>query len=193
MEQEQEPQVTKKSISHTRKTSKWWEVFRFVVDGVICTAIDYLCQIAVFSLFKASQENANFWSWPTATAFTVGFLVSTIANYFISTYWVFQNVDQKANAKSQKAWWLFFVFGLGGFFIGLGIQLLGGYVCLSAWMVDITEVKFSNLFTQGAKPFWAFTAVFIIKTLFTLVYNYITRKLFIYKAPKEKAFLDKKD
>jgi putative flippase GtrA len=185
MEQEQVNPTPAPETPKSHKTNKWWEVFRFVVGGVACTIIDYLCQIAVFSLFQTSQENAGFWSWPTATAFTVGFLVSTIANYFISTYWVFQNVDQKANAKSQKAWWLFFVLGLGGFFIGLALQLLGGWVCQSAWSVDITQVKFANLFTQGAKPFWGFSVVFVLKTLITLVYNYFTRKLFIYKEPKK--------
>jgi len=171
----------------SHQTNRWWEVFRFVVGGVVCTLIDYLCQIAVFSIFKTSQENAGFWSWPTATAFTVGFVVSTFANYFISTYWVFQNVDKKANAKSSKAWWLFFALGFGGFLIGLGIQLLGGYVCETAWGVDITQVKFSNLFTQGAKPFWGFSVIFVIKTLITLVYNYFTRKLIIYKEPEKEA------
>jgi putative flippase GtrA len=162
----------------------WLELIRFGVVGVVATLVDYFCQIGVLSI-----PGVNNWpgSWNLVFAYSVGFMVSTVVNYFLSLIWVFQNVDEKKekDAKSQKGWWIFVLLGVGGFFLGLGLQQLGNLICLRAWSIQIADVKLSNLTQQGTSVFWAFTIVFVLKTCVTLVYNYLTRKLILFKAPKE--------
>jgi putative flippase GtrA len=160
------------------------ELLRFLVSGIVCTVIDYLCQIGILNIPGVG-------AWPhagsMALAYSAGYVISGAVNFILSTYWVFQNVDKTANVRSQKAWWAFFFLGIIGFLIGFGIQELGGTICRTAWDIDITQVRLSNVFSQSAGPFWAFSVVFAVKTCITLVYNYLSRKNLIYKAPKESA------
>jgi hypothetical protein len=51
--------------------------------------------------------------------------------------------------------------------------------------LDVTQVSLATIFKGESVAFWAFVVIFCIKTLVTLIYNYITRKAFIFKAPKK--------
>ena len=75
--------------------------------------------------------------------------------------------------------------------MGLGLQQLGVWVCNVSFpeihlSYDFTKVSLGNLFNEGGLAFWAFVVIFAIKTLVTLIYNYITRKLIIFREPKKK-------
>ena len=50
---------------------------------------------------------------------------------------------------------------------------------------DITKVSWADLFNEGGMVFWAFVIIFCVKTLITMIYNYLTRKLIIFKSPKK--------
>ena len=63
-------------------------------------------------------------------------------------------------------------------------------ICLewSGWNINILGgFSFEKMFGEGGdiKVFFAWAVVLVIRTAFTMVFNYVTRKLFIYKAPKE--------
>ena len=71
----------------------------------------------------------------------------------------------------------------------LALQEAGVFLCNYLWQLDISldiaNVSWGNLLETGGLAFWAFLVIFVIKTIVTLIYNYTTRKLIIFKAPKE--------
>src|SRR5574344_2347496 len=105
MENEQKTETEAKPQANTKKKKIGGELLRFLISGVVCTLIDYLCQVGILNIPGVK-------GWPTAAslalAYTVGYVIGSIVNFLLSTYWVFQNVDKSADTKSQKAWWIFF-------------------------------------------------------------------------------------
>lgn len=120
-----------------------------------------------------------------ALAYSFGFAVSTIVNFILSRIWVFQNVDKKINTKSQKSFWIFTGLGAGGFFLGLGLQELGTYICSASFGLDITSVGYLNFWKQAAGVTLAWALVSVLGTCVTLVYNYLTRKFLLFREPKK--------
>lgn len=177
---------TKKEIA---AKSRLREIIRFVVTGVICTVIDFVCQLAVLKIFEGNLTVLNSWSGYVSygIAVTAGYLISSAANFVFSRRYVFQNVDKAIDTRNQKTFWIFVGIGVGGWLIGLGLQELGAWIC-GFWGIDIsldvTKVSLLTLFGEEGEAFWAFVAIFCIKTCVTLVYNYITRKTIIFKEPK---------
>ncbi|MCQ3035104.1 MAG: GtrA family protein [Bacilli bacterium] len=161
------------------------EILRFVVVGAGSTIIDYGVHSVTGFLLKNVNISA---SLNNALCVAAGFIVSVIFNYILSSIWVYKNVDKSVNKKSPKAMALFLFLSICGLFIGIGLWELGawkvnmdlGIINLNSW----TDGLFTSAFSF-VKFFW-FTYFFAFKTLITLVWNYITRKLFIFKAPKEK-------
>lgn len=159
------------------KQSLKLEIIRFVIVGVICTILD----LGVNLLFMAVLPE-SIGMWRSAIAITFGFIVGVISNYLFSTFWVFQNVKDKKKAKTALSIFIFVLLSA----IGLGINYAIFYSCwgiILNWNIniDITfkEMNFSSI------AFWLWGVVFCLKTLIVLVYNYLTRKFIIYKAPKK--------
>ncbi len=178
-----------------RKQSRALEILRFLVTGVIATAIDagifYVLMKFVFNDL-AAQGGENGWggyvAWGIST--TISFLVSCFVNFFISRLWVYQNVDKNINTKTQKAFWTYVGLSSIGWLIGLAVQEGGVFLCNFLWAdlklsTDFVKVSFSELWGKEGLAFWAFAAIFVIKTCITLIYNYLTRKHIIFKAPKK--------
>lgn len=142
------------------------EILRFVIVGVLATFVDYLGNQIIL------------WICPTGWTFlfineidlatTVGFIFGVIFNYILSISFVFKNVDKNSDSKSTKGFIKFVVLGIIGLFIGIGIMRL-----------------FNIVWTEMENNWWQYLIAFVIKTGVTLVYNYISRKIFIFKAPKE--------
>lgn len=159
------------------------EILRFVVVGLGSTVIDYSIHSITGLLLKNTSIS---YSLTNAICVATGFIVSVIFNYVLSSIWVYKNVDKSVDKKSPKAMSLFLFLSICGLFIGIGLWELG------SWKANI-DLGISNLntWTEGLftkdfsfiKFFW-FTYYFCFKTLVTLVWNYITRKVFIFKAPK---------
>lgn len=169
----------------TENTSKnknlFLEILRFVVVGGGATIIDLICEWAVFTIIGGRIN--GFWSG--AIAVTVGFLVSTIFNYLLSLVWVFKNVKDEKMVKRSSSILVFVILSAIGLGLGIGLQLLGQLISSSNFAIDISQVSFTNVFTQNSGPFWAFCIVFVIKTSVTMVYNYVSRKFLLFKAPKK--------
>ncbi len=94
----------------------------------------------------------------------MGFIVGVVINYLMSTYMVYKNAKSNTS-KSIKGMVLFFVLALIGLFIGIGIQYL---------FYDLLNLK------KGI-TFFSYPVCFVLRTLIVMVYNYISRKLLIYR------------
>lgn len=163
----------------------WLEIIRFVLTGGICTLIDFFCTFAMMRwILPSLAQSHEYIAWAIATLF--GFVVSTIVNFILSRVFVFKNT----NVNTKTFGYFMFYTGLSvvGFLIGLGIQELGVFIVQATTSIaigyDITKVSFVELFQEGGLSFWLFAIIFVIKTLIVLVWNYLSRKFFIFKAPK---------
>lgn len=147
-----------------------FEILRFVIVGVLATLVDYLGTQLILMICPTG------WTFYIITeidlATIVGFIFGVIFNYILSISFVFMNVDKKSDSKTPKGFIKFVVLGVIGLFIGIAIMRL-----------------FALVWTDMENIWWQFLIAFVIKTGITLVYNYISRKIFIFKAPKRSIIL----
>jgi putative flippase GtrA len=191
MENKDSKSLSMQKNSKSSKKGQLYEIFRFIIVGGVATIVDFLCEFVTLKLFENNLSTQGSWGGYVsfAVATVVGFAISTIVNYVFSALWVFQNVDEKAKTKSQKSVWLFTGLSAIGLLLGVGLQELGVWICKASFgldlSLDITKVSFATLFQEGGIAFWAFVIIFCIKTAVTMVYNYITRKKLVFKAPEQ--------
>ncbi len=149
------------------KHKKLCEFARFVIVGGIATVIDYFIMGLVLYIFDPSLY-PNFFNVfygggePTTLATVVGtgtgFCVSLIFNYLLSVIFVFKD---KGNSKTLKGIILFVVLAVGGMLLNMGGMWLGyDLIGINEWIVKI------------------------LMTIIVLIYNFSTRKLFIFKKDK---------
>ena len=170
------------------------EIVRFVVIGVYGTLIDFAIEGWLTSMISGKTAAMS----PIPAFFVmfaisiVGFLVATPATWSLTSIWGFRNVEKSSEekAKSLKGSLIFAAWALAGLVLGAIIQFIGYMTCLEWSGMNINILggfNFDLMFGQGHwEIFWAWAIVMVIRTLFTMTFNYVTRKLFIYKAPKEK-------
>lgn len=176
-----------------KDTSILMELIRFVVIGVYGTLIDFAIEGWVTSIVSKQTANLNHVAafFAMFAISVVGFLVSTPATWSLTSIWGFRNVEKEAEAKSRSLkgglWFTFYAFL--GLLIGAFIQFIGYMACLewSGWGINILGgFSFETMFgTEGGlKIFFAWFVVLVIRTIFTMTFNYLTRKFILYKAPK---------
>ncbi len=151
------------------------EIIRFLIVGGLATVIDYLAMGITLYCFAPHLYPHFYNVWigeqnpstiATVIATGIGFITGLIFNYIFSIIFVFH---EKGQSRSTKGFLLFTLLSLGG----LLIHIFGMY--LGYDLLHINE--------------W------IVKTFFTfvvLVYNYITRKIFIFKATATQNNMSKK-
>ena len=127
----------------------------------------------------------------TIVSTLVGFIVGVVVNYFISTYWVYQNVDKDVKTKSKRFITWFVILSLIAMLLSIGTMLLCDLVVTKAMQLDsIVEVSIISLIKNygisflSQVNFWTYFVSFVLKTLVGLVWNYFTRKYLLYKEPK---------
>ena len=157
------------------------EIIRFVITGVICALLDFATSYIVTVILKKTNMNDTA---IVAISTLIGFTISVIANYILSTLWVFKNVKDKNNAKKPLFIVLFIILSACGWGLSFGTMELCRLACNAWWQIDINSIKleFKAITTAG---FWMFGVSFILKTFVGMVWNYLTRKFILYKAPKE--------
>ena len=152
-----------------------WEMFRFALVGGVSTVVDYF----IFWLFDAVLAPLVFptdvKAWATfalvlATAF--GFCVGLIVNWLLSLKFVFRAVKNKEEAQSKKAFMLFTIIGLFGL---LWTEL--GVLTLVATLPEFA--LFGTTLFLGTT--WAKWLSKVIMTVLVMIWNYVGRKLFIFK------------
>ncbi|MCQ2800098.1 MAG: GtrA family protein [Bacilli bacterium] len=146
--------------NRTYSNAIFWEVFRFAIVGLVAAIFDFLAAYLVqFFALGGSTE----W-YVTIISTTCGFIIGVIMNYLMSTYMVYK--ASKSNLSKTPKGIVFFVFlsaiGLG---IGIGLQYF----------------FYDFLFVVKGVGLFSFPVVFVIRTLIVMVYNYLSRKFFIYK------------
>lgn len=170
-----------------RSKSKWWELFRFLVCGVAAALSDYLAaQLIVLAMPGANSIVV------TIVSTAVGFIVGVIVNYLISTYWVYQNVDKSVQTKSKRFIMWFVILSFIAMILSIGTMLLCDVVVVYVMHLDsivnasiVSIIKDHGIKFLAEVNFWTYFVSFVLKTLVGLVWNYFTRKKFLYKEPKK--------
>lgn len=165
MESQREGQTPEKQT----KTQLFWEIFRFLLVGGTATIADYAVSYLFYHFLLPVGLVGHFW----ATTFSVlfGFTVGLCLNWVLSVTFVFRAVKDKKASSSSKAFLVFALIGL----IGLGITWLG--------MLLVKVLPNFSLF--GTPTFlgedWIWWLMKCVMTCIVLVWNYIGRKLFVFK------------
>ncbi|MBQ3502132.1 MAG: GtrA family protein [Clostridia bacterium] len=156
-----------------KKFPKLYEAIRFLIVGGVATIIDMLVMGAVIflsdrALFANEYLNVFFMksrasSAVVVSATAIGFVVGLIFNYVFSLLYVY-DYDSK-EAKTKKGFVLFAILSS----IGLALQTVGMYIFYSLLGLNQWIVK-------------------IILVFVVLVFNYVTRKLFIFKEKRNRDF-----
>ena len=138
----------------------FYEVFRFLIIGLIAAVFDFLlCYIFQFIIFKGNEN-----VYVTVISTIMGFLIGVVINYLLSTYMVYKKTDNK-KAKNVKGMIIFLLLAVIGLLLGIGIQAL----------------FYDLLFVKKGVSFFSYPITFIFRTFVVMVYNYISRKLILYK------------
>ncbi len=137
-----------------------WEIIRFAIVGAFAAAFDF--SAATIVQFLAFKGSAKWFVTPLSTA--CGFAVGVTINYILSTYMVYKNA-KTALSKSVKGVMIFVALSAVGLFIGIGLQYL---------LYDV-------LYLGKSVAILTYPVDFVIRTLVVMVYNYVSRKLIIYK------------
>ena len=143
------------------------EIVRFGVVGVLATVVDMVAMGVVLYLFKPSLYPHFYNVWygggePSTLATVVGtgtgFVLGLFVNYFLSVLFVF---SEKGKSKSVYGFTVFAILSA----IGLGIHLVGMYIGYDLLGINEWIVK-------------------IILTAIVMVYNYVSKKLLLFKKIK---------
>ena len=140
------------------------QIIKFGVVGVIAFIIDFVITMVTYSFLKGNLSiDAS-----SVIASFLGFTISVIVNYLLSMKYVFVRRD---NLSRKREFIIFVVLSV----IGLLINEL--VIWLSTSIIYVNSSWLSNnigdsLFVAGAK---------ILATFIVMVYNFITRKIFLEK------------
>ena len=119
------------------------QLAKFVIVGVINTAIDWILYFILDEFFHINPLIANIFS----------FTASTTYSYFASMSWVFHPTREKTRRR-----------------------LFVEFVILNLIALGLTEILLFVMIDQFA---WDSMLAKIISTFITMIFNFITRKLFI--------------
>ncbi|MCR5079341.1 MAG: GtrA family protein [Bacilli bacterium] len=163
------------------------EIIRFVVIGVVATIVDAGVRALVTYLISGIPDIAV-----TIISVLCGFAASVVVNYVFSVLWVFQNVKDKKKSKTQKSFWLFVGLGFIGLLFHWGLNIgaellfnLGGISITEGQRMIFETIKDGTWSFLWNINFWMWVLIFVLGTLIVLVWNYLSRKKWIFVAPKE--------
>ena len=151
------------------------EIMRFLIVGGFATIIDFIVMGVVLYIFDSSLypsffnvfigSNAEPTTLATVVGTGAGFIAGLVFNYIFSIIFVYEN---KGNSRSAKGFLMFALLSA----VGLGIHLFGMWLGFDVLNINEWIVK-------------------IVLTIVVLIYNYISKKLVIFKKSKESESLCK--
>jgi putative flippase GtrA len=163
----------KTEVKQTKK-QLFWEIFRFLLVGGTATVVDYLIFWIFDGLLLPLLSSASWWmtvSLILSTAF--GFCAGLIVNWILSVEFVFRQVKNKEEASSKKSFIVFTIIGV----IGLVITEIGILILVAVLpefsLFGVTEIMGTT---------WAKWLAKVIMTCLVLVWNYVGRKLLVFKS-----------
>ncbi len=133
----------------------------FVFDLITKTLFNSLilpADMGTFSIFGFVNEVR------VTLATTAGFVVGLIINYVISIFFVFTTESQKEKGKGLKPFLIYLAVAIVGLLVNIGVTQLG-----------------CNIFSIGKEDAFMFMFVSCIAAGVALIWNYIGRKIFVYK------------
>ena len=134
------------------------QFLKFGAVGIFCFFIDYLTFKLCSSVLGIHYVIAS----------VLGFVISVVVNYILSMKFVFES---KEDMSRRKEFVIFVVLSL----IGLGLNTLIIYICIDG--IYLHSKFLQDLLSQGvAESFGK-----IGDTGVVMVYNFITRKIFLEK------------
>ena len=140
------------------------QILKFGVVGIISFIVDFVITMAVSTLLRTSVGMTT--SQAALVGAFFGFVISVIVNYILSMKYVF---ERREDLDRKKEFTIFVVLSI----IGLGINELIILFCIDlvyanwAWLHNLIG---ATLATAGAK---------IAATAVVMVYNFVTRKIFL--------------
>lgn len=176
--------MTKEEKKEIRDKSRSWELLRFIICGLASALVDFLT--SEFVKFICKDLNSDIAIIIIATA--CGFITGVIVNYLLSTFWVYRNVANKKETKTPLFILKFVILSAGALALSIGVMTLCQWGFKAIWQIDISNSSLKEIFTftfWGNVTFWCYFISFCLRTLIGLIWNYFTRKYFLYKAPKD--------
>lgn len=167
-----ETDALEKESAENKQTKEefFWEIFRFLLVGGTATVVDWGISYVFYAWLFPPQLIGEVASLLLSTA--VGFGVGLVINWLLSVSFVFQKVKDKAEVKSTKSFLTFTAIGVVGLLISeLGMLLVPIFPEFSLFG--------TSTFLGTAWGWWLMKATM---TAIVLVWNYIGRKLLIFKS-----------
>ena len=143
------------------------QIMKFGVVGVICFGIDYVIGLSVMKIIVKLGGDPLF-KLASMAGSALGFTVSVIINYILSFQFVF---ERKEDLDRKREFVVFVVLSV----IGLGLNQLIIWICVGPVYGNVA-------FLQKVLNYdLAYTGAKVIATAIVMVYNFITRKVFLEK------------
>lgn len=134
------------------------EFLRYVIVGGFSAVVDMAVNYCLlFYILKGTKDDSGL----VAIAVAAGFIVGLAVNFILSNIFVFNTADQKEKGKTAGAFIIYVLVGLIGFGITEALTILGTFVI-------------------GSEGIWYLALTLAVKAV-VLVWNYIGRKIFVYK------------
>lgn len=144
------------TVQNKLESRDWlWEIYRFALVGAIAAVFDFTVTYLIRFGFEQTTVKTYI---STFVAVAAGFTIGVIINYICSVTMVFMTNSKKSISKKASGIALFVGLSAVGLFIGIGLELL-----------------FYDLLKLPA------VVSFLIRTFVVLIWNYISRKVFIFK------------
>lgn len=140
------------------KKDTLFEFLRYAVVGGVAALVDMGVNYAVlYWILGATKDD----KWQVAAAVTAGFVIGLIVNFALSNIFVFKTAEQQKDGKTVKAFVIYAVVGVIGYFLTVGLTLIGTYFI-------------------GESGIWYLILTCFVKGI-VLIWNYVGRKIFVYK------------
>ena len=174
-EKQPETQTEGQTSVKQTKIELFWEIFHFLLVGGTATVCDYIVFWLLDGvLLPKLPFSGAFWALAALWLATAcGFVVGMIVNWLLSIKFVFRAVRNKEEAKSAKSFWIFVIISV----IGLALTLVGVWL-ISKFLPEFTLFGRTDFFGTT----WSKWVAKIIMTCIVLVWNYLGRKIFIFKS-----------
>lgn len=140
---------------------------KFGVVGVICFGVDYVIGLSVMKIIVKLGGDPLF-KLASMAGSALGFTVSVIINYILSFRFVF---ERKEDLDRRREFVAFIILSV----IGLGLNQIIIWICVGPVYGNIVYLQ------KVLNYDYAYTGAKVIATAIVMVYNFVTRKIFLEK------------
>ena len=145
------------------------QMLKFGIVGFVCFFIDYIIGLITLNIvLSIGVFGADSFSMGSQIGSALGFTVSVIVNYILSFKFVF---ERKEDMNRKAEFIIFVILSI----IGLGLNQLIIWICTVPIYNNVAWIQ--RLLGYNL----AYTAAKVIATAIVMVYNFITRKIFLEK------------